>query len=243
MTEPVLVFLHGFTQTHHHWHGPARSVATALAGNHTLRFIDLPGHGLSTAERISISSSAPALARLGGRGTWIGYSMGARFALHAALTSGHQIEQLVLIGATAGIERDDERAERRALDEQRAILLETRGVDAFLDEWLSMPMFARLPADESGRAHRRRNSSAGLASSLRLAGTGSQASLWHRLDEITIPVLLLAGEHDHTFVGIGRRMADALPNARFTAVADAAHAAHTERPDAVAEAIRAWVRA
>lgn len=242
MAASRLVFLHGFTQTHHHWHGPARSIANALIGDPTLTFIDLPGHGLSSADRTAISSSAEALARLGGSGTWVGYSMGARFALHAALAPAHRIERLVLIGATAGIEDDDERADRRALDEQRAMTIETRGVDVFLDEWLAMPMFAGLPADEGALAHRRRNLGAGLASSLRRSGTGNQESLWHRLREIDVPVLLLAGEHDHKFVGLGQRMAAALSNALFATIADAAHAAHTEQPEAVAAAIRAWVR-
>ena len=241
MTGSRLVFLHGFTQTHHHWHAPARVIAAALDGDHTLGFIDLPGHGLSSSQRTSISSSGAALADLGGGGMWVGYSMGARFALHAALAPRHRIERLVLIGATAGIESSQDRAERRALDEQRATVIEKDGVDAFLDEWLAMPMFARLPADE--RARRRSNTSAGLASSLRLAGTGSQVSLWERLGEIEIPVLLLAGEHDRKFVEIGHRMVSAIPNAWFTTIAHAGHAAHTEQPDAVAEAISAWARA
>ncbi len=242
MAASRLVFLHGFTQTHHHWHGPARAIAGALTGDHTLTFIDLPGHGLSSAEPTAISSSGDALARLGGSGTWVGYSMGARFALHAALAPAHHINRLVLIGATAGIEDPNERADRRTLDEQRAVAIEALGVDAFVDEWLATPMFARLPADEGALAHRRRNTGAGLSSSLRRSGTGNQESLWHRLTEIDVPVLLLAGEQDHKFVGIGQRMAAALPNALFATIADAAHAAHTEQPDAVAAAIREWVQ-
>ncbi len=237
-----LVFLHGFTQTHHHWHGPAGAIAAALDGNHTLAFIDLPGHGLSHADRTSISSSGAALSNIGGGGIWVGYSMGARFALQAALAPGNRIERLVLIGATAGIESADERAERRAVDEQRTTEIETNGVAAFLDGWLAMPMFARLPVDQGGLAHRRRNDAAGLASSLRLAGTGSQQPMWDRLGEINIPVLLLAGEHDHKFVEIGHRMAGVIRTSSFVIVDDAAHAAHTEKPESVAEAIRAWAQ-
>lgn len=242
MPSSNLVFLHGFTQTHHHWHAPARIIADALHGHHRLRFVDLPGHGLSSNEQTSISESSTgtALAALGGAGLWIGYSMGARFALHAAIEPGHQIEQLVLIGATPGIEDDEERAERRSLDEQRAVAIETHGVDAFLDEWLALPMFARLPVDDDGVKQRHRNTAAGLAGSLRRAGTGSQTPLWHRLGEIDVPVLLLAGNLDHKFVEIGRKMAAALPNSTFATIADAGHAAHTEQPAAVAEAIKQW---
>jgi 2-succinyl-6-hydroxy-2,4-cyclohexadiene-1-carboxylate synthase len=238
----TLVFLHGFTHTHHHWHAPARIIADALDEGHRHRFVDLPGHGLSASERTSISdpATAAALAALGGAGMWVGYSMGARFALHAALAPLHQIQQLVLIGATPGIDDDQERAERRTLDEHRAASIETDGVDVFLDAWLAMPMFARLPVDDDGLAQRRRNTAAGLASSLRLAGTGSQTSLWGRLGEIEMPVLLLAGELDTKFVEIGQRMAALLPDATFTAIADAGHAAHAEQPAAVADAIRSW---
>ncbi|HUF97294.1 MAG TPA: alpha/beta fold hydrolase [Ilumatobacter sp.] len=235
-----LVFLHGFTQTHHHWHGPAHAIAQQLPGQHTLSFVDLPGHGLAADDRTKLTSAGEALAGLGGEGLWVGYSMGARFALHASLAPDNQIDRLVLIGATPGIEGAAERAERQQLDESRAAAIERDGIEGFVDAWLAMPMFARLPPDERDLTHRRRNDAAGLASSLRLAGTGSQVPLWERLGEIDIPVLVLAGALDPKFVAIGQRMATHLPNGTFVAIADAAHAAHTEQPGAVAAAIRSW---
>ena len=46
-----------------------------------------------------------------------------------------------------------------------------------------------------------------------------------------MPVLVLAGEHDAKFTGIGRELASTIgENARFEAVAGAGHAAHLERP-------------
>ena len=50
----------------------------------------------------------------------------------------------------------------------------------------------------------------GLASSLRLAGTGTQLPLWDRLDWLRMPVLVLTGEHDDRFTATGRRMAAAI---------------------------------
>lgn len=239
-----LVFLHGFTQTHHHWHRVAHRVADHAAERFapvTLAFVDLPGHGLSGDDDLPIDAAGDPLAALAGRGTYVGYSMGGRFALHAAIAAPDRVERLVLIGATPGIEDDAERAERRRADRARADRVETIGVDAFLDEWLAAPIFATLPPDERGRAHRRRNRATGLAASLRTAGTGEQASLWPELARVDAPTLVLAGALDTKFTDIGRRMAARLPDATFVPIEGAGHAAHTERPDAVAEIIAGWM--
>jgi 2-succinyl-6-hydroxy-2,4-cyclohexadiene-1-carboxylate synthase len=237
-----LVFLHGFTQTHHHWHGPAHLVTERLETAPALAFVDLPGHGLARDDRHGdIDSCGPRLIDLAGRGTYVGYSMGGRIALVAAAAGALAVERLVLIGATPGIEDDDERAARARQDEQRARHLEEVGVGAFLDEWLALPMFARLPADPTGVARRRSNTVAGLAHSLRAYGTGAQTPIWDRLGSIGIPVLVVAGALDTKFVDIGERMAAALPRARFTTIADAGHAAHAERPAATATVIADWL--
>lgn len=235
------VFLHGFTQTHHHWHGPGAVLARRFQPAPTLAFVDLPGHGLAADDRTGITTAGTELAELGGAGTWVGYSMGARFALHAAIAPSTRIERLVLIGGTAGLADPAERAARIADDAARAAALEADGLDAFLDRWLAAPLFATLPPDRDGLAHRRRNTAAGLAHSLRTAGTGSQESLWDRLGAIRIPVLCLAGELDSKFTALGRQLAGALPHGEFAAVPGAGHAAHTERPDAVADLITAWL--
>lgn len=243
MTTDRLVCLHGFTQTHHHWHRVAHAVAARIDGRTTLAFVDLPGHGLADEDRAgSIDDVGPRLAHLGGPGTWIGYSMGGRMALVAAVAGAPEIERLVLIGATPGIEDADQRCERVRLDVERAEWLEQIGVDAFLDEWLASPMFAGLPPDPVGLAHRRTNTIAGLAHSLRQFGTGRQTPLWDRLRGVHVPVLVLAGEHDAKFTEIGRRMAERLPRATFSTVGGAGHAAHAEQPAATATLIADWLR-
>ena len=109
---------------------------------------------------------------------------------------------------------------------QRSI--ERDGVDAFLERWLAQPMFATLA--DPGLDDRRRNDAAGLASSLRLAGTGTQRPLWDRLPALTMPVLVVAGALDAKFVAIAERMADAIPDATLAVLDGAGHTAHLERP-------------
>ena len=120
--------------------------------------------------------------------------------------------------------------------------LERDGLDPFLRRWLAQPLFANLPADAAELDDRRRNTVDGLASSLRLAGTGSQAPRWTELPRLGMPVLVLAGEHDERFTALGRRMAAAIGgNATFATVPGAGHAAHRERPDAFLSVLRAFL--
>jgi 2-succinyl-6-hydroxy-2,4-cyclohexadiene-1-carboxylate synthase len=186
-------------------------------------------------------AAADHLVAHGGRGTYIGYSMGGRVCLHAALAHPSEVQRVVLIGATPGIEDPDERHRRRAADEALADRIEAIGVDAFLAEWLTNPLFAGLSAEAADVADRRRNTALGLVSSLRTSGTGTQEPLWGRLAEIQRPVLLLVGERDAKFTAIAERMDAALPTSDLRVIRDAGHSVHLERPAATVTAILDWV--
>ncbi len=79
--------------------------------------------------------------------------MGGRVALHAALRHRDAVERLVLIGATPGIANAAERRARRAADDALADHIEAVGVAAFIDEWLTNPLFAGL-TEANGTARR-----------------------------------------------------------------------------------------
>jgi 2-succinyl-6-hydroxy-2,4-cyclohexadiene-1-carboxylate synthase len=233
-----LVLLHGFTQTSACW-GPA---GAGLAGaGHELVALDLPGHGTRSSETAGLDDGAPALAQSGGPGTWVGYSLGARGALAVALARPDVVDRLVLIGGTAGIEDAGERARRRAGDEDRAAHLEAVGVDAFVAEWVALPLFAGIPPEHRGDDARRSNTVAGLASSLRLAGQGSVAPMWDRLSVVRVPVLVVTGERDARYTALGQRLVAALPDATLAVVAGAGHAAHLEQPGAFLDAVLPWL--
>ena len=209
MTRVVLV--HGFTQTHRSWDAVARPLAT----RHDVVALDAPGHGELADVALDLWQGARLLAQQGGRAAYVGYSMGGRLCLHVALAHPDLVEALALVGATAGIRDADERNGRRRADEARAERIERHGVDAFLHEWLAQPLFASLPPEARSIDDRRTNTAAGLAASLRLAGTGTQEPLWDRLEELEMPVLLVAGERDDAFSALAREMAAAIgANAR-----------------------------
>ena len=236
MTRVVLV--HGFTQTGRSWD----VVARALASEHDVVALDAPGHGELADVALDLWQGARLVAQQGGRAAYVGYSMGGRLCLHVALAHPDFVEALVLVGTTAGIRDDVERADRKRDDEARAARIERDGVDAFLREWLAQPLFTSLPPEARGLDDRRTNTAAGLAASLRLAGTGTQEPLWDRLAELEMPVLLVAGERDEKFTALAHQMAVAIGgNARVALVADAGHAAHLERPGAFVEIVRTFL--
>jgi 2-succinyl-6-hydroxy-2,4-cyclohexadiene-1-carboxylate synthase len=149
---------------------------------------------------------------------------------------------MALIGANPGIDDDEERRRRRASDDLLASRLAEIGVDAFLAEWMAQPLFGRSAPDDADVADRARNSVDGLTGSLRLAGTGAQVSVWNRLRELSMPVLALAGERDTKFTVIGRQLAAGVRDGTFASVADADHAAHLGRPEAVVALLAAWLK-
>ncbi len=236
--EPRLVLAHGFTQTARSW----SYVATELAHDHEVVAVDLPGHGDSAEVRADLPEGASLLGAAGGRAVYVGYSMGGRHVLRLACDRPDLVRGMVLVGATAGIDDPAERAARRAADDALADDIETVGVDTFLTRWMAQPMFARLPSNPEERADRRRNTAAGLAASLRLAGTGAQDPIWDRLGSCTVPALVLAGALDTKFVALGHRLTELLGGpAELAAVDGAGHAVHLERPDAFLGAVRAWL--
>jgi len=102
-----VVFVHGFTQTGESW----RTVAEQVAGaGHEVVLVDLPGHGASGNVRADLRRAADLLAATAGQATYVGYSLGGRVCLHLAIMYPHIVERLVLLGATPGIDDDDERA-------------------------------------------------------------------------------------------------------------------------------------
>jgi 2-succinyl-6-hydroxy-2,4-cyclohexadiene-1-carboxylate synthase len=243
-TRQSAVFLHGFTQTGAHWDPFLDVLAQELAltsRSETWDCLtpDLAGHGRTIHPHKDLWESASAVACAApDNPIYIGYSMGGRTALHVALHAPQRVRALVLIGATAGLRTESERAQRREADDTLARTLERDGIEPFIDQWLSNPLFATLPVTARDRSLRLRNAIEGLATSLRRCGTGSQDDLWPRLRELSFPVLLLSGDRDDKFTRIAANMREEIgTNATHATVASSGHACHGEQPRSVAQLI------
>ena len=233
-----LVFLHGFTQTGDSMKPLAERFA---ADGYQVVILDLPGHGNSSGVRADLRRIADLVAAVGGPASYLGYSLGGRVCLHLALMYPHLVQRLALIGAHPGIDDDDLRAARRDSDDALAARIHELGVPVFLREWSALPLFGGFTLPEAEFADRCRNTADGLASSLHLAGTGTQTSLWPRLRELAMPLLALAGAEDAKFAAVAEQLAAAALDGEWQLIPAAAHAAHLQQPAVVYDVLSRWL--
>ena len=252
-TGAATLLLHGFTGSVEAW---GEEILSGLAArDRRVVTVDLPGHGGSDVpgrpERTAMERVVDDLCRvLDARGLeradWVGYSMGGRIALAAAVLRPGRVGRLVLEGASPGLASARDREARRRRDEALARRILDEGIEAFVDRWMDLPLFRsqeKLPAAriQAARERRLRCDPRGLASSLRGLGTGRQPSFWDDLAHVDRPVLLVTGEADAKFTGIAERMEARLPDARHRVIPGAGHTVHFEAPDAWLEEVAGFL--
>jgi 2-succinyl-6-hydroxy-2,4-cyclohexadiene-1-carboxylate synthase len=202
--------------------------------------LDLPGHGevAGAGEPITFAGCvAYVQARSPERFALAGYSLGGRIALQVALAAPERVTRLLLVSTTAGICDAQQRAQRRLDDQRLADDLERLPYETFIERWRTQPLFAADPPDVAAlaREDQRRNRPEPLAAVLRGIGTGEMEPLWGRLGELTMPVLIVAGDRDARYRELGGRLEELLPDAALTVV-PGGHALALENPAALAMA-------
>jgi len=246
-----LLLLHGFTGSAATW----APLISALPSHFRTIALDLIGHGRSDsppdAGRYHMTRCvADLLAILDVleivRTDVLGYSMGGRVALHLATAAPERVGALVLESSSPGIADAAERHARITADEALADLIEREGLEAFVERWEHLPLFASqsaLPEDTRARLHaqRLRNDPLGLANSLRGMGAGQQEPLWDRLGGLNVRTMLIAGELDTKYRAFAGEMLALLPNAHAVIVPGAGHAVHLEQPQAFTKNVLAFL--
>ncbi len=221
----------GFTLTTRSW----EAVERALPRDWDVQAIEVP-------DGLDFVATADTIAHRGGRGIWVGYSIGARLCVRLALDNPSLVDGLVLVSGSAGIRNAGQREARIADDERRAQELERDGMDVFLERWLDQRLFESLPRDAAMLEERKRgNTVRRLSHQLRSLGQGAQEPLWDRLSELEMPVLLVAGSYDRAYSNVAREMADAIgPQATVVIVERSGHSVPLEQPQALAHELASW---
>ena len=239
-----MTFLHGWLGGGDDW----REVTRLLDSGYGLLLIDLPGHRGSTAvgHYYDMQETCSAVLEIvqshtTAKSVLIGYSMGGRIALGCALKSPRLFGGLILEGTNPGIEAAGERHNRAEHDNQLAQQLEEIGLREFLPQWYGMELFESLRADQARYqkliGKRAAGNALAQAAALRNLSVGRQESYWDRLDELELPLLLVAGEHDSKYSEINRRMSERLRQAEVVTIPAAGHNSHFEQPQAFAETV------
>jgi 2-succinyl-6-hydroxy-2,4-cyclohexadiene-1-carboxylate synthase len=233
-----LVLLHGFGGTCHAWD---RVIAQLDPERYRPLALDLPGHGeaASYAGPITLAACVEAvLAVSPERFALCGYSLGGRVALGVALAAPERVSRLILVSSSPGIEDADERAQRKAADEELAEDLERAPFEEFIERWQAQPLFAEDPREVSllAREDQRRNSPLALAAAMRGLGAGAMQPLWEQLSSLKMPVAIVAGNHDQKYKRLGELMLKRLTEGQLIIV-PGGHRLPLESPRALGAAI------
>jgi 2-succinyl-6-hydroxy-2,4-cyclohexadiene-1-carboxylate synthase len=219
---PLVAFLPGFAQRADAWASVAELVGQkyrSLAVDFSTWTFD--GRLREIADRVDDGDVV------------VGYSMGGRLALKAALRRPDKFGALVLVGTSAGIEDDEARADRRSADEGLADWMEQHTIEEFAERWEAQPVFATQSPElvSAQRPGRLAHEPAQLARLLRSAGQGMFEPVWHDLERIDSPVLAIAGELDTKYADASFRIAERVKHGRARLVPGAGHAPQLERPE------------
>ncbi len=226
-----MLFIPGFMQRGDAW----RPVAELLPERYPSVMLD---HAESSFE-----SRLREIADAGAGRLLVGYSLGGRLALRAAMRDPERYLGVVTIGATAGIDEPSLRTDRAEADERLAAWMEAAPIEDIVSVWERQPLFADQPEAlvEEQRPGRLAQRPEELAMILRTAGQGVLEPVWHELLRLELPLLAIAGARDEGYVGAARRIADTAPNGRAEIVEEAGHAVQLQRPDEVARLIEEFL--
>ncbi|MEH2274901.1 MAG: 2-succinyl-6-hydroxy-2,4-cyclohexadiene-1-carboxylate synthase [Nostoc sp.] len=253
--KPLILFLHGFMGNIDEFDETIK----LLLDEFSYLTIDLPGHGKTRVvggdDYYTITNTAHALINLLdelkiAKCFLVGYSMGGRLALYLTLHFPERFLKVALESASPGLLAKAEQLERIKLDRQIGRKL-TRIVTksdfaAFLSNWYNQPIFGNLknhPEYDRMVESRLQNNLHELDKSLCFMGTGCQPSLWEKLQDNKISMLLLVGEYDEKFISINTKMAKVCEIAQLKIISNAGHNIHFENTLAFVENIKYFLSA
>lgn len=239
---PVLLFIHGFPFDRTMW----IPQLAGLAKIRTTVAVDLRGHGLSADDSpgdYSMDLFADDVARTldaigADQADIAGLSMGGYVAFALWRRHPQRVRSLILIDTKAEADGDEAKAGR----EKTAELVSSKGMEA-LHETLGPKLVGSSPSIEVQDKLKQMflDTPAEVAAADALA-MRDRPDVSGDLPTITVPVLWIHGEEDQLMPLDGARAsAERVPNATFVSIPKAGHVAPMENPDAVNDAIRAFL--
>jgi 2-succinyl-6-hydroxy-2,4-cyclohexadiene-1-carboxylate synthase len=237
----TLLALHGFTQTPEQWRRLLPEALCPWVAGHGPA--EPPTHGFAgeIARLAGLAAELPAPRKL------LGYSQGARLGLGLLVAAPDLFERACLIGLNPGLETGPERAERQNWERGLADKLVREGLDAFLEHWESLPVFAsqadfarenlelhgaeRTNFEPTGFEHelaeqrraRRVHRPEPLGRALVELGLGAMPNYWPDLSQISLPVDLVVGALDPKFVALAERAGALFPSSTLHKIEGAGH--------------------
>jgi pimeloyl-ACP methyl ester carboxylesterase len=247
MATQNIVFIHGFPFDHTMWDAQVEALTTA--GHHVFA-PDLPGFGgtkpFARREDYSLETLALSVAEViqtmtSGKVVLAGLSMGGYIALTAWRLFPELITGLVLLDTRADADAPAARAKRM----ENITLAETQGTAPVADFMLERLCVPNITQPETAQLFRtmmlRQNPTAVAGALWAMAQRPDQTAT---LASITVPTLLICGEHDAmTPPNVMQAMAEQIPHSQLRTIAGATHMAPLDQPQAVNTALVEWLDA
>ena len=223
----MVLFIPGFMQRGDAW----RPVAELLGERYPSTLLDHREH--------SLSGRLGEIAAAGEGAVLVGYSLGGRLALRAAIADPSRYRGLITVGATAGLDDPAQRSARAEADERLAAWMEAAPIEDIVGLWERQPLFADQAEAlvERQRAGRLSHDPRELAMLLRTAGQGVLEPVWGELLTLELPLLAVAGARDEGYSAAARRMAELAPSGQAAFVAEAGHAPQLQQPAELARLV------
>lgn len=240
--QPVVVFIHGAQQDHSCWVLQSRWFA-----HHGFSVLapDLPGHGQSAGEPLpSVEAIADwivaLLDALGvARASIVGHSMGSLVTVELAVRHAARVKQAVLIGTSLPMPvapvlldaaRDNEPKAAAMINDWSYSASGQIGGNTVPGLWLLGVNQRLMERQKRGIFH------------ADLTACNAYTRPLDSLAAITTPVLVVAGSQDKmTSPKVAKAVLAAIPGARLTSIEGSGHALMAERPDAVLDALIAFL--
>jgi len=228
--EPAVLCIHGYCQSSAYWALTVKRLAEV--GKRGLA-PDLPGFGASAslpgpyampayAERLAEFLNARGLGRI----MLVGGSMGGVVAQYFALRYPLRLTRLLLV-ATGGFTADPGAGMRRA----KALAAAPWNEEAVHP--IVTGFFYEPPAPSQLAELRRIALMASHQAAVEAARSNAESRPFDRLDEITVPTLIIQGRHDRARTPEhGGLMRERIPNARLEILDNCGHTPQLEDPEA-----------
>ncbi|MCY1036770.1 alpha/beta hydrolase [Corallococcus sp. BB11-1] len=238
---PVVVFLHGYTDSHHTWDLDLPRFPRDLH----IYALDQRGHGDSSRPACCYTQQAFARdvvafldAKRVSRAILVGHSMGSFIAQQVALDAPSRVKALVLVGSAPTVAGNEV-----ALGLKSAVDTLTDPVDpTFIREFQASTFVRPVPASYLDTL---------VAESAKLPARVWQDSLdgliaedhSARLGSLRVPTLIIGGDQDGFFsVAEQRALARAIRGSTYLLYPETGHAPHAERPRRFVDDVSHFVR-
>ncbi|KAA6186027.1 alpha/beta fold hydrolase [Thiohalocapsa marina] len=227
---PRWLLLHGLTGEGADWRLWPRDAPPALA-------LDLPGHGGSPAPAADFGDEiARLLSALPASVDHLaGYSLGGRVALSLIAAAPRRFRAAIILSAHPGLMDAAARDARRAADRRWIALLQTAGIEAFVDAWQAQALFAtqqRLPASvrRAQRQRRLAQDADALARSLACFGLAEMPDTRQALAHWPGRLDWIVGGADRKFATLAREVQTRRPDTRLHVLPGIGHNPLLEAP-------------